>query len=56
MEIFYPANELDVIRQMLAFFCWAWAAYFGWRFAMWQFQVWKEFLSFFCNLLHRLRR
>lgn len=35
MDIFYPDNVVEVIRQMLAFFCWFFAARLGWRYADW---------------------
>jgi len=56
MEVFYPADEVEVVRQMLAFFCWAWGACFGWRFADWQLRVWKDFFHFLRQLLRRPRR
>lgn len=35
MDILHPDNVVEVIRQMLAFFCWFFAARLGWRYADW---------------------
>lgn len=56
MDVFYPADEIEVVRQMLAFFCWAWAVRYGCYFADWHLRVWKEFFQFLRQLLHRSRK
>ena len=35
MDIFYPSDDFEVLRQLSAFFCWAFAARLGWRYADW---------------------
>lgn len=42
MEIFHPADMLEVAIQMAAFFCWAFAARMGWRYADWMLQKFGE--------------
>lgn len=33
MEIFYPSDDFEVLRQLTSFLCWAFAARLGWRWA-----------------------
>lgn len=53
MDVFYPADEIEVIRQMLAFLCWSWAACLGWHFANWQLRSFRDFFYFLRSLFHR---
>jgi len=53
VDIFYPVDEIEVTRQMFAFFSWAWAACYGWRFANWQLKVFKDFFQFLYGYLRR---
>lgn len=45
MDIFYPADDLECYIQLASFFAWAMVARFGWHFADWQLQVWKDFFN-----------
>lgn len=33
MDVFYPADQIEVFRQMCAFACWAFGARYGWWLA-----------------------
>ena len=35
MDIFHPSNDFEVLNQLFAFYCWAFAARLGWRYADW---------------------
>lgn len=47
MEIFYPSDMLDVINVMFGFYCFAFAARLGWRYADWMLRKIAELRELF---------
>lgn len=47
MEIFHPSDDFEVFRQLTSFFCWAFAARLGWRYADWMLRKIAELRELF---------